>query len=336
MRGFTGLQGPIGVVATIKVTDPKTTITPFIPIGAAIRPEAIYLNAPSSFYTINVSVEILGDAYVPQPIGPGQWRVKSIFVGKPPAEGVVPDTYYNMNHEPVTFFFQNVGGLPIELVFDTNDTPDSVVYLSFGTSPNQTPSSYLLHPLSILIIQAVFTSNNAIRFYNSFLDAINYEQLYRILDRSIKRNYFPPPTFNVDETVNELAVYEDIVFELSTTAKSLAQTSASLENSVTVTIDGTGLPKGSVNLFIFRVKKTSNLVLKGLVGTRNYKGEGVPTVMNSGIDLFVVVDDVRVVAYDNALSTLKYPATTVHATNKELEGELSSTLEGVEKLRSSP
>jgi len=332
MQGYAGLQGPMGPVKTIDTTNSKTTIVPFIPIGATIRPGAIYLNFQSSYYTMNISVDLLGQAYQPQVIGPGIWTVNSIFAGSPPPSGTVPSTYFNMSQKPVTFFVQNVGGVPIQLVFGSNDSDTSIVYLSFGTSPNQTPSSYLLQPLSILIIQAVFTSNNAVRFYNSFLDAINYNQLYRILDRAVKNNYFLPPRFKNSDTLATGTLYTDTTFDLVTTANKLAQNQYVIGAPITITLNGKGLAPGSVNLFIFIVNQTSTLVLEDLVGIRNYKGVSVPSTLNAGSTVLVVVDDRTVTAYDPT-TTLGYGNTNVNQQNGAYAGVITSIL--TEKEQSS-
>lgn len=322
MRGFTGLQGPIGLVKTVNVNDPDITLVPFIPIGATIYPTAIYLNAPSSYYTIDISRGILGPAYQPKPFGPGEWLINSIFVGPPPTSGIVPKFYYDMSQQPVTFFFQNVGNVPIKMIFGSNDSDTSIIYLSFGTSPNQTPSSYVLQPLSTLIIQAIFTSNNAIRFYNSFLDALNYNHLYRILDRAVKSNYLVAPSAPPSHvTINQL--YVDTTFKLADL--DLAQNEYTIERPITITLDGEGIPVGSINLFVFAVRQTSTLILKDLVGIANFKGVGVPQLMNAGSSWLIVIDYHRVTAYDpSSVHLHKLTYTNVKSTNKDYQAENES------------
>lgn len=321
MRGRQGIQGPPGYSVPIIVDNANGTITPFTPINCTIAPEGIYLNAASSYYTINISPTLLGSAYTPNPYSinePGTWDILSIFAAQKEGDTTVPTTYFDMSQQPVTFFIQNISGLPINITFQSNDSNSSLVYFSFGTSPNQTPSSYLLQPLSLLIFETIFTSNNAIRIYNSFLDAIDYNQLYRILDRASKNNYFQQPSNSQgSHVINTATLTSDTTLLLATMARSYGQNIYDISGQVTLTIDGTGLPADAVNLYQINIPVGAqvNLVLINLVTSKNYQGKLVPSVLQGGSTWFLVINDVTVTGYDpdtsgTTTTTLSYSGTS--------------------------
>ena len=300
------LQGPRGPTIPVTVDNPKGTITPFVPINCAVRPDGIYLIAPSSWYTINISPSFLGSAYQPNttdPLNePGTWKIESIFAAIPSSTG--PTGIFDMSQQPVTFFIQNVSGVPIKVVFNSNDASNAIVYFSFGASPNKTPSSYLLQPLSILIFQTVFTSNNAIRFYNSFLDALKFDQLYRIADRADQAGYYVTETSSVyDPAINVGTISVSTTLPLASMVTNLAQNNYIVEADIV--LDGTGLPADAVALLILYLNRNVTLTLKELVGINNYHNHPVPTQLLKGRTYFIVVRSRRVTCYD-PLTHIKY------------------------------
>ena len=270
--------------------------------NCTIGTRAIYLNDRSSYYTINISPHILGNEYIPDPNDPynepGSWSIRNIFAGKKPASGVVPTTTFSLSQQLITFYIQNVGSVPISVNFLSDVSSDSYVYFSFGTGPNATPSSYLMDPLSILAIQTVFTSNNVIRFYNSFLDALNPNQLTRILDQAFKNGYYD----NGKELVGQARTVSDVVTSADYTLKlkdnHYAQTRITTSGSVTITVDGTDLPGDATALFTITSKDTTNIALVNLVGTPNYLDQPFPSSITG--TWFFAVTSTRVAAYDGS------------------------------------
>lgn len=275
----------------------------FNPIAATLANGAIYLNVPSNYYTIDISPALLGDQYLPDPNDPynepGSWSITNIFAGPAPSSGLVPTTTFSLGQAPVTFYIQNVGATPIEVIFDTNIVPDTYTYFSFGVPPNETPSSYLMDPLSILIIQTVFTSNNIVRFYNSFLDSLNYDHLGRILDQAKKVGYYDATGNTIVGPVNEstLTLTSDYTLPLASQGLSYTQYNITISGA-TLTLDGTDIAGDSNYLIVVNVQNQSNLALVNLVGTTNYQGQGVPSTLLANRSYFIVVDNTRVVAYD--------------------------------------
>jgi hypothetical protein len=283
----------------------------FAPVACTIANGDIYLNVPSSYYTINISLSSLGSNYTPDPNDPynepGTWSIRNIFAGPVPSSGTVPTTIFSLGQQPVTFYIQNVGAVPINVVFLTNNSPNAYTYFSFGVPPNETPSTYLLNPLSILIIQTVFTSNNVIRFYNSFLDSINYDHLARILDQANKVGYYDSSgnTIVGPDFEENLTITSDYTLSLATTGQNTTQYLIDISGA-TLTLDGTDIPGDSSYLILINTKNQSNLSLVNLVGTPNYLGQPVPTTLEANVSYFVVIDSTRVVAYDYASSTTHY------------------------------
>jgi len=307
------LQGPRGPTIPVAVDDPKGTIAPFIPINCAVRPDGIYLLVPSSWYTINISPSFLGSAYQPNttdPINePGIWNIENIYAAIPSPTG--PTEIFDMSQQPVTFFIQNVSGVPIKIVFNSNDSNNAVVYFSFGTTPNKTPSSYLLQPLSILIFQTIFTSNNAIRIYNSFLDALKFDQLYRITDRANKAGYYQTETSSIyDPIINIGTISTATTLPLASMVMYLAQNKYTVEADIV--LDGTGLPADAVALLMLDVVTDATLTLKELVGIKNYHNQPVPTQLLKGRTYFIVVKSTRVTCYD-PLTSIGYSSNMVDA-----------------------
>jgi len=273
------------------------------PIAATVTPNGVYLNAPSTYYSINISIDALGSSYIPDPNDPyneaGTWNITNIFAGTVPLNGIVPTNTFSLSQQFVTFFIQNVGGVPINVVFASNDLRTSYSYFSFGVPPNQTPDSYTLDPLSILIIQTIFTSNNVIRFYNSYVDALNFNQLYRILDQGNKVGYYDTTT-----VVGAVPVSKDITtstnttLSLATIVKQFCQIHVTVEAPISLVFDGTDLPGDAVSLIIVSTNSPVSLSLVELVGIDNYKGHPVPSNLPANTTWFFVVVSTRVSAYD--------------------------------------
>lgn len=315
-RGVQGSEGPPGATYQMSVglKSYQGFTLPFAPVKLHIIGSNLYLGQPSSYYAINMSVESLGSSYVPDPTDPynqpGSWSINTIFAGSPPPTGTLPLTMFPVSQLPVTFYFQNVGGLPIRLNFGSDDSRSNVTYLSFGSGPNASPSSYLVQPLGILVIEAIFTSNNAIRIYNSFLDALNPNRFYRILNRSVGRGYFSPliATKGALAASTRLTLHSDYTFNVLKASHTLSQTDITVTAPITVTLDGTGASSTTEVLLVIRPSVPIKLVLVNLVGARNYKGQSVPSVLPAS-NQFVVITGTRVVIYDQGLESISYSGT---------------------------
>lgn len=275
----------------------------FRPIAATVTPNGIYLNAPSTYYTIDISIDALGSSYIPDPNDPyneaGSWNITNIFAGTEPSNGIVPTSTFSLSQQLVTFYIQNVGGVPINVVFASNDIRGSYSYFSFGVPPSQTPDSYTLDPLSILIVQTVFTSNNVIRFYNSFVDALNFNQLYRIFDQANKVGYYDTTTVVGAVPVSKkIVTSSNTTLPLATIVKEFCQIDVTTEAPMSLAFDGTDLPGDAVALIIVNANSAVSVSLVELVGIDNYKGHSVPSHLPANTTWFFVVDSTRVSAYD--------------------------------------
>jgi hypothetical protein len=323
MSGFPGPSGSIGSVGHTYITElgRKRYVSftnPLIPTGVRISVGSLWLTHPSSYYVIPVSIEHLGDAYTPSglPSVPGSWYIKTIYAAPKPVHTDFPTEVFDMSQLPVTLFFQNVGGVPIQIHFGNDDSRTNVTYFSFGVSPNITPSSYLLPPLGILVIEAIFTNLNVIRFYNSFLDSLNPNKFFRIADQASKVGYFSPqvkapPLLNY---TNRFVLDTDTTLSIGTLVNSYSQNLVETTAELTLTIDGTGAPPLGETLILIRPQAPVQLRLVNLVNSRNYKGETIPSTLEP-VDLFLVVTGTRAVAYDSggssSLNSLTYSQNTV-------------------------
>jgi len=312
-RGVQGLEGPPGFTYTMSIglKSSQGFTLPFAPVKLHIIGSNLYLGQPSSYYVINMSVESLGSSYVPDPNDPynqpGSWSINTIFAGPPPLSGTLPERVFQLSQLPVTFYFQNVGGLPIRLNFGSDDSRSNVTYLSFGSGPNAAPSSYLVKPLGILVIEAIFTSNNAIRIYNSFLDSLNPNRFYRILNRAVERGYFSQLTQVKGALANSniLTIDTDYTFNVLKASHTFSQTEMKVTAPITLTLDGTGVSSVTEVLLVIKPAVPIRLVLVNLVGAKNYKGQPVPSTLPAS-NQFVVITGTRVVIYDQGTVSISY------------------------------
>jgi hypothetical protein len=312
-RGVQGLEGPPGITYKMSVglRSHQGFTLPFAPVKLHIIGSNLYLGKPSSYYVINMSVESLGSSYVPDPNDPynqpGSWSINTIFAGPPPVSGTLPKRVFQLSQLPVTFYFQNVGGLPIRLNFGSDDSRSNVTYLSFGSGPNAAPSSYLVEPLGILVIEAIFTSNNAIRIYNSFLDTLNPNRFYRILNRAVERGYFSRliKVKGALANSNILTIDTDYTFNVLKASHTFSQTEMKVTAPITLTLDGTGVSSIAEVLLVIRPAFPIELVLVNLIGAKNYKGQPVPSTLPAS-NQFVVITGTRVVIYDQGSVSISY------------------------------
>ena len=307
IQGPEGSQGSIGYTYLTNVGNKGfvSFTNPLVPAAVTIFNGAIYLDQPSSYYVIPFSPSILGSSYQPSeiPSNPGTWFISTIF------SAVVPVNYspdfpaqnpFDLSQLPVTLFFQNVGGVPISLIFGNNDSRTNVTYFSFGTGPSATPSTYLVPPLGILVIETIFTSFNVIRFYNSFLDSLNPNRYYRIADRASKIGYFSaaPSGPRKLTSLNTLTITSDYTFSVADATNHFSQNVIKTQGNLTLTIDGTDAPPLGETLILVQPSEPINLSLVNLVNSRNYQGKFIPSVLDP-VDQFFVITGNRIVLYDS-------------------------------------
>jgi hypothetical protein len=305
--GYTYLTN-MGVTSSISFTNPLT------PVSAEVFNGAVYLNQASSFYVISFSPEILDMFYIPPsiPSVPGTWYVGTIFSAPAPADGSFypgAPSSFDLSQLPVTLFFQNVGGVPINVIFGSNGLIGDVTYLSYGTGPSATPSAYVIPPLGILVIEAIFTGLNVIRFYNSFLDSLNPNRYYRIVDRASKAGYFSPAPIGPSSLTNysTLTITSDYTFSVLDATNHYSQNVIKTQGSLTLTIDGTNAPPLGETSILVQPSEPINVSLVNLVNSRNFQGKLVPSVLDP-VDQFFVITGNRIVLYDSgggvSLSTI--------------------------------
>lgn len=322
MQGLPGLPGPSGLTYIDNViTYPSNLSLPFKAIGATIGKNTIYLNSPSSYYSISLSLNNLGDAYIPNAADPvngiGSWNVNNILAGTP-SDTSVADNIFGLSQRPVMFFIQNVGAVPIQINFNTNDGPEGLVYFSFGVPPNQTPSSFILQPMDILIFQAVFTSNNVIRLYNSFLDSLDYNQMFRTLDQALSFGYYEDTStlsssligsgtfFNILEAVNTgepgtTASYQIILSEIVPYFSENNILIEAINGPITLLIDGTGIPSNTVIMLLLLTPNANydaTITYKNLVGIKNYLGTLPPDTVIPNQVWYILIKGTTVTGYD--------------------------------------
>lgn len=330
-----GLPGPPGLNGLTYIRNtisfPFNFLLPFAATSCTIGKNTIYLNGPSSYYAIDVSINSLGDAYIPNQDnhvnGIGSWDVNNILAGTPGNSPGSMINVFDMSQRPVMFFIQNIGGVPIQVNFAIDNSNQSLAYLSFGAPPNQTPSSFILQPLDILIFQTVFTSNNVVRFYNSFLDSLNYKQLFRTFDQALAQGYYSDTNTLANSTVgttsipNLIAVIASSQLILSETYQYFSENNIiffSMNQPLELVIDGTDLPSNAVFLLLLATPfnyYSSLVTLKNLVGSRNYNGELPPKQLSPNQIWYFLVKGTTVMAYDqphvNFSKEAKYEATNI-------------------------
>jgi len=316
IQGPEGSQGSIGYTYLTNVGNRNfvSFTNPLVPAAVTIFNGAIYLDQPSSYYVIPFSPSILGSSYQPSeiPSNPGTWFISTIFSAAVPVN-YSPDfpaqNPFDLSQLPVTLFFQNVGGVPINVIFGNNDSRTNVTYFSFGTGPSATPSTYLVPPLGILVIETIFTGLNVIRFYNSFLDSLNPNRYYRIADRASKAGYFSaaPSGPRKLTSLNTLTVTSDYTFSVLDATNHYSQNVIKAQGSLTLTIDGTNAPPLGETSILVQPSEPINVSLVNLVNSRNFQGKLVPSVLDP-VDQFFVITGNRIVLYDSgggvSLSTI--------------------------------
>jgi len=319
-----GLPGPVGIGGLNKIVNtpqiPRVYTSPFTAIPCTVYENDIYLNEEGSYYAITVSQFALGNAYIPPilPGEPGSWDIHNIFAGKRGSDGSVTDIF-DLSQRPVYFFIQNVGAIPVRVNFSDNH-PNSLMYFSFGVPPNQTPSSFLMDPLSLLVFQTVLTTNNIVRIYNSFIDAIDYTQLFRTFDQALSFGYLDVQSTLSSSTVgpgsflNILPVVGNSVLPLVNIISYFAINNLIITASgIELIVDGTDLPKNSVFLLLILATPfgSCTLTLKELVPINNYQGVSVPTTILPFSVWYIVIKGRTVTAYDKKhnitdFSSIKY------------------------------
>lgn len=319
-----GLPGPVGIGGLNKIVNtpqiPRVYTSPFVAIPCTVYENDIFLNEEGSYYAITVSQFALGNAYIPPvlPGEPGSWDIHNIFAGKRGSDGSVTDIF-DLSQRPVYFFIQNVGAIPVRVNFSDNH-PNSLMYFSFGVPPNQTPSSFLMDPLSLLVFQTVLTTNNIVRIYNSFIDEIDYTQLFRTFDQALLFGYLDVQSTLSSSTVgpgsflNILPVVGNSILPLVNIIPYFALNNLIVTASgIELIIDGTDLPKDSV--FLILILSTPfgqcTLTLKELVPINNYQGGQPPTVIQPLSSWYIVIKGRTVTAYDKKhnitdFSSIKY------------------------------
>jgi len=322
---------PRGLTTIINNTSLFYNFTyPFVSVPCTVTTNNVYLNRLASYYSINISINNLGSAYIPNNTDPingiGSWYIENIFAGSYDGKNVIPINTFSMAQRPVILFIQNIGGVPINIVFASNDSPTSLNYFSFGVPPNATPSSYTLDPLSILVLQVIFTSNNVIRFYNNFIDVLNYNQLFRTFDQALTFGYYQDTatlssaTIGSSDIPNILEVVAPSIIHLKDIIPYFCENNILfLGSNLELIVDGTGLPDNAVLLLLLLVfpGSSSKIVLKNLVGIKNYLGQSVPTQLLSSQVWFMLIKGRTVTAYDKHCEALEYKK--VKPTNIGLE-----------------
>jgi hypothetical protein len=308
MQGNPGLPGPNGPNRVVNSPQiPRIFTEPFVAIPCTVDKNDIYLNQMGSYYAISISQYALGNAYVPPilPGEPGSWDIHNIFAGKLGQNGEVEDIF-NLSQRPVIFFIQNVGALPIQVNFSDNHS-NSLVYFSFGVPPNETPSSFLMEPLSILVFQAIFTTNNIVRIYNSFMDNLDYNQLFRTFDQALTFGYLDisatisSATVGPSSFINILGVSTPSRLVLTDIAPYFCENNlVILSPDLVLLIDGRGISKDSIFLLLIvsALGASTEFQLEGLVPIKNYKGQPVPTNIGSFEAWYIVIKGTTVTAYD--------------------------------------
>ena len=328
---MSGPIGPSGLTTISNTTSPFYNFTyPFVAVPCTVTTNNVYLNRLASYYSISISINNLGSAYIPSSSDPvngiGTWHIDNIFAGSYDGKNVAPINTFSIAQRPVMFFIQNIGGVPINILFTSNDSPTSLNYLSFGVPPNATPSSYTLNPLSILVLQVVFTSNNIIRFYNNFIDVLNYNQLFRTFDQALTFGYYQDSATLSSATIgsstipNILEVVAPSIIHLKDIVPYFCENNILfLGSNLELIVDGTGLPDTAVLLLLLLVfpGSSSKLVLKNLVGIKNYLGQPVPTQLLPFQVWFMLIKGRTVTAYDKHHEALEYKE--VKPTNIGLE-----------------
>lgn len=308
MQGLPGSSGPNGLnIVVNSPTTPFTFTSPFVVVPCTVDKNTIYLNQKGSYYAITVSQFALGDAYIPPtlPNLPGNWDIHNVFAGQRGPNGELTNVF-DLSQRPAFLFIQNVGATPIQVNF-SDQHPDSLVYFSFGVPPNQTPSKFLLEPLSILIFQVIFTSNNVVRLYNSFLDVLNFNQLVRTLDQGLELHYyqatatFSSSTVGPGSFLNILALVVPSRIILTEIAPFFCENNIIVLNpNLLLHIHGEGLQDNDVLiLVIIAAQGTSvSITLFDLVPILNYKGQSVPTLIEEFQVWYFLIKGRTVTAYD--------------------------------------
>lgn len=250
LRGFQGLQGPAGPTGP---TGPAGPSAPTLVI-ASVSGNNVYLNSLADEYLINFSPNVLGSA-LDTSTSPPTWTVTNILAGTAPSSGIVPSSIFNFFHSSVRLLFQNVSGVPINLVL-ANDSTNLTMFVYNGGSAS---SSYVVQPMSFLAIDAIFTNNSFIRFVSVYLDDnLEYTEVANVMNNAAASSYYPSddndPSYEslIAYLIEDLAKEEVTSFNSDTSGNVIVNVASQelntglvLVNVVTsnfsLTIDGSGI-----------------------------------------------------------------------------------------------